>query len=129
MAYVELHPLVWSFDTEFRASKDPYFAPGHVFVEPVGDYVGKSGPLLAPSGFIASAEPYLNPHPAHSFQWTLGDIVRDPYFGLPDLPPEEKEERSPYRYLESFGEEDARLFFGRGWEGAHALRGAEGVEV
>ena len=74
-AYVEVHPLVWSFDEQFRATKDPYFAPGHVFVDPVGDYVGKSGELLAPSGFIASPRPYLNPHPAHSFQWTLGDIV------------------------------------------------------
>jgi len=73
--YVEVHPLVWSFDEQFRASKDPYFAPGHVFVEPVGDYVARSGELLAPSGFIASAEPQVNPHPAHSFQWTLGDIV------------------------------------------------------
>ncbi|MEO8181716.1 MAG: class I SAM-dependent methyltransferase [Deltaproteobacteria bacterium] len=73
--YVEVHPLVWSFDEQFRAAKDPYFAPGHIFVEPVGDYVAKSGELLAPSGFIASTEVQVNPHPAHSFQWTLGDIV------------------------------------------------------
>jgi len=70
-----VHPLLWSFDEQFRATKDPYFAPDRVFVEPVGDYVGKSGELLAPSGFIAGAEPYLNPHAAHSFQWTLADIV------------------------------------------------------
>jgi hypothetical protein len=74
-AYVELHPLLWSFDEQFRATKDPYFAPGHVFVEPVADYVGQSGALLAPSGFIGSTEPLMNQHPAHSFQWTLADIV------------------------------------------------------
>lgn len=73
--YVEIHPLLWSFDPEFRATKDPYFAPGRVFVEPVGDYVDRSGELLAPSGFVPSDGPYVNPHPAHSFQWTLADVV------------------------------------------------------
>lgn len=73
--YVEFHPLIWSFDEEFRATRDPYFAPGRAFVEPVGDYVGKSGAALAPSGFVATSDAPPNPHPAHSFQWTLGDIV------------------------------------------------------
>lgn len=73
--YVEFHPLIWSFDEEFRATRDPYFAPGRVFVDPVGDYVGKSGAALAPSGFVEVVNAPVNPHPAHSFQWTLGDIV------------------------------------------------------
>jgi len=73
--YVEFHPLIWSLDSEFRLTKDPYFAPGRVFAEPVGDYVQRSGPLLAPSGYLEGEQPFDNPYPAHSFQWTLGDVV------------------------------------------------------
>jgi SAM-dependent methyltransferase len=73
--YVEFHPLVWSLDDQFRFSKDPYFAPERVFTEPVSDYVAESGELLAPSGFVAAGGTFENPHPAHGFQWTLGQIV------------------------------------------------------
>jgi SAM-dependent methyltransferase len=73
--YVEFHPLIWSLDSDFRLTKDPYFAAGRVFDEPVGDYVERSGPLLAPSGYVESEQPFANPYPAHSFQWTLGDLV------------------------------------------------------
>jgi SAM-dependent methyltransferase len=73
--YVEFHPLVWSFDEQFQFVKDPYFAPGHVFEDPVGDYVGASGALLAPSGFVETSETFQNPHRAHSFQWTLADLL------------------------------------------------------
>jgi SAM-dependent methyltransferase len=73
--YVEFHPLIWSFDENFRFVKDPYFAQGRVFSEPVQDYVERSGALLAPSGYVESAEPFTNPHEAHSFQWTLAELV------------------------------------------------------
>ncbi len=73
--YVEFHPLVWSLDGAFRFSRDPYFAPGRVFTDPVEDYVGRSGELLAPSGFVATEAAFENPHAANAFQWTLGDIV------------------------------------------------------
>lgn len=73
--YVEFHPLVWSLDGAFRLSRDPYFARGHVFTDPVEDYVGRSGDLLAPSGFVATDAAFENPHRANAFQWTLGDIV------------------------------------------------------
>lgn len=71
--YVEFHPLVWSLDESFRFAGDPYFSPGRVFTEPVSDYVGRSGALLAPSGFEEGDASFTNPHPAHSFQWTLGE--------------------------------------------------------
>jgi SAM-dependent methyltransferase len=39
LVYVDFHPLVWSLDEQFRFAKDPYFAPGRVFTDPVRDYV------------------------------------------------------------------------------------------
>lgn len=73
---LDFHPLVWSFDEELHL-KDPYFAKGHVFSDPVRDYVGASGGALAPSGLVASegdeAAVFVNPHKAHSYQHPLGD--------------------------------------------------------
>jgi SAM-dependent methyltransferase len=71
---VDFHPLVWSFDEAFHL-KDPYFAEGHVFSDPVSDYVGASGGALAPSG-IAESEgdaAFVNPHQAHSYQHPVGE--------------------------------------------------------
>ncbi len=45
--FLEFHPLAWSFDQDFRL-KDPYFAPGQLFSDPVGDYVGKASGALSP---------------------------------------------------------------------------------
>jgi SAM-dependent methyltransferase len=73
---VDFHPLVWSFDDELHL-KDPYFAPGRVFSDPVGDYVGASGAALAPSGLAPNAaDPsaaFCNPHKAHSYQHPVAD--------------------------------------------------------
>ena len=73
---LDFHPLVWSFDEAFHL-KDPYFAKGHVFSDPVSDYVGASGGGLAPSGFVASegdaGAAFVNPHQAHSYQHPVGD--------------------------------------------------------
>lgn len=71
---VEFHPMAWSFDAAF-ALRDPYFAPGHAFSEPVSDYVGKSGGALSPSGHVALDAPYENPHPAHAYQQTVAELV------------------------------------------------------
>lgn len=71
----EFHPLVWTIDAEWRLSKDPYFAPGQRFSAPVEDYVGRSGPALAPMGYRELDAPYHNPHLAHAYQWTLADTV------------------------------------------------------
>lgn len=73
--YVEFHPLIWSFDPEFRFTKDPYFAKDRLFSQPVDDYVARSGALLAPSGYVDTEQTFQNPYPAHSFQWTLADLV------------------------------------------------------
>jgi SAM-dependent methyltransferase len=78
VAVFDFHPLVWSFDEAFHL-KDPYFAKGHVFSDPVSDYVGASGGGLAPSGIVESesegeaAAAFFNPHKAHSYQHPVGD--------------------------------------------------------
>jgi SAM-dependent methyltransferase len=71
---VEFHPMAWSFDAELRL-KDPYFAPGRLFSDPVSDYVAEALGALSPSGHLPSDVKYDNPHPAHSFQHTVADIV------------------------------------------------------
>ncbi len=76
LVMMEFHPLVWSFDEALHL-KDPYFAKGHVFSEPVSDYVGASGGALAPSGVVESegdaGAAFVNPHQAHSYQHPVGD--------------------------------------------------------
>lgn len=71
---VELHPMAWSFDARF-VLRDPYFAPGRLFSEPVSDYVAEAGAALAPSGFHDDGRTYVNPHRAHAAQHTVADIV------------------------------------------------------
>lgn len=57
-------------------------------------------------------------HPDHHEvvkAWTLGQLVDEPFFGLPplptmDLPPQ------PFRHLDYFRREHAHIFFGRGYQ-------------
>ena len=70
---LEIHPFIWSVGSSGEW-KDPYFAPGRDFADPVTDYVGESKGALSPSGHV-DAEPLVNPHVAHSWQHTVGDIV------------------------------------------------------
>lgn len=46
--------------------------------------------------------------------WNLPDAANDPYFGLPEWPGHYKLPDQPYRFLERYTNEDARVFFGRG---------------
>jgi hypothetical protein len=50
--------------------------------------------------------------------WTLPDAAGDPLFGLPPLPQQYALGRldSPFQYLNPFGRDQARVFFGRGYE-------------
>ena len=73
---LDFHPLVWSFADDLRSLKEPYFAPGHVYSDPVSDYVGASGAALAPSGLATPPDDgptFTNPHSAHSYQHTVAD--------------------------------------------------------
>ena len=47
--------------------------------------------------------------------WDLPEAAGDPLFGLPALPEMDLPE-NPFRYLEWFRREDARVFFGRGYQ-------------
>lgn len=57
---------------------------------------------------------YVRPGAERIHDWNLPTAAHDPLFGLPSLdeiyPPE------PYRYLEWYREEDARIFFGRSFQ-------------
>jgi PhzF family phenazine biosynthesis protein len=78
MVLVEFHPITFCFD-EQRKLTWPYFgaAQGEVIDEPggVSDYVGRSGEPLAPMGFVAPEQAFVNPHPAHGFAWSLSDVL------------------------------------------------------
>ncbi len=62
--------MVWSLGPK----PEGYFVAGAID-EPggVNDYVGET---LAPSGYEAGAAPFQNHQPAHSFQWTVADLVQ-----------------------------------------------------
>ena len=71
--FLEFHPLVWSFDERFVATKDPYFS-SEPFSAPVQDYVGAAAGALSPSGHI-DVDVGDNPHAAHAYQQTVAAIV------------------------------------------------------
>jgi len=73
LVLLEFHPLAWSFTATGKLT-DSYFLRGPIEESAgVNDYVG---PGLAPSGFTPSSSPFLNPEPAHCFQWTVAQIVQ-----------------------------------------------------
>lgn len=70
MVYVDFHPMLFSIGPTLRLDGDDYFSR-EPFVEPVGDYVGASGPALGGDG--VTAQP--NDIPATSWQHGLARIV------------------------------------------------------
>lgn len=76
LVMIEFHPLLAMYDAQGRLSA-PYSDPGnpHRAVEGVPDYVGHSGPGLAPGGFHAGIVNFKNPYPAHTFHWGLGELL------------------------------------------------------
>jgi 2-polyprenyl-3-methyl-5-hydroxy-6-metoxy-1,4-benzoquinol methylase len=76
LVLLEFHPLIWSIG-ERGYVKESYFLPEPIHeAGGVEDYVGMSGEGLAPMGFAAGVENFVNPEPCVSFQWTVADIVR-----------------------------------------------------
>lgn len=76
LVLLEFHPMCWSFDAEGRVIasyfiEDPIEERGGV-----NDYVGGTGPDLAPMGWVPGHEPFANPEPAVSFQYTVAQIVQ-----------------------------------------------------
>jgi SAM-dependent methyltransferase len=74
---VDYHPLILTLDCEWRV-RHPYSSHGEPlsWAEGVNDYVGDVGAVLAPSGFVARDEPFVNPHPTEEFAWGVGDLLR-----------------------------------------------------
>jgi SAM-dependent methyltransferase len=71
LVLVDFHPLVWSVGEDGQLSGDDYFARGP-YVEPVKDYVARSGPHLHAK---PDAMPLENDVPASSFQYGVGELV------------------------------------------------------
>lgn len=72
---LEFHPLALMYDEAGRLTY-PYGGGAHVVSpEGVGDYVARSGPALAPSGFVAGQVEFKNPHASHEFSWGVADIL------------------------------------------------------
>lgn len=69
--YVDFHPLVWSIAPDRRLAGDDYFSAAP-FVEPVDDYVARSGAGLGASPLAVPGE---NDVPATCWQHGLGAIV------------------------------------------------------
>lgn len=74
LVFLEFHPLLASIGADWKP-RDPYFYPGHVFDEPIGDYVADSGEALTPSGFAPGVQGFQNPHPSAAWQWTVADVL------------------------------------------------------
>jgi SAM-dependent methyltransferase len=74
---VEFHPFSMVFDEDLELAY-PYFGGGEPLAWPegVGDYVGRSGEALAPSGFMEGVRDFENPHPVHEFQWGVAEVMQ-----------------------------------------------------
>jgi SAM-dependent methyltransferase len=67
---IEIHPLVWCID-QHGHHFDSY-ETSKTYDDGVSDYVTAS---LAPSGYVDIADPFVNPHPALSWQHTSAQII------------------------------------------------------
>lgn len=74
---VDFHPFSMVFDEHFKVAY-PYFGEGDPLTwdEGVGDYVGRAGDALAPSGFVEGNSTFHNPHPVHEFQWPVAEVFQ-----------------------------------------------------
>ena len=72
---IDFHPMALMFNERFELLF-PYFGAGQPYKwdEGVSDYVGASGPALAPSGFAEGVREFQNPHPVYEFQWHLSAV-------------------------------------------------------
>jgi SAM-dependent methyltransferase len=73
---VDFHPVSMIFDEHFKPAY-AYFSDDNPlkWEEGIGDYVGRSGPALAPSGFKEGVRDFKNPHANYEFQWPIADIL------------------------------------------------------
>jgi SAM-dependent methyltransferase len=73
---VEFHPMVGIFEWDWSMTY-PYFGNESPMTleHGIGDYVALAGEALAPSGYLAGVEGFVNPHRGHEFQWGIGEVA------------------------------------------------------
>ncbi|NPC75265.1 class I SAM-dependent methyltransferase [Corallococcus exiguus] len=71
---VDFHPLALTLDEQWRLHY-PYGGGVHVETSGVTDYVAQAQEALVPWGFKKGVKDFRNPHPDHTFQWGLGEII------------------------------------------------------
>jgi SAM-dependent methyltransferase len=76
LVVLEFHPLINALDWDWELKGD-YFNEGRAssFDNGIGDYVALSREALAPSGYLEGAGDFVNPHPGHEFNWTVGEVI------------------------------------------------------
>lgn len=76
LVLMEFHPVGWLFDDDW-SHRWPYFWDGKPFTSETGvrDYVAASDTGLTPKGYEEGVREFTNPHAAHSFSWTIGEII------------------------------------------------------
>ncbi len=76
LVVVDFHPLAAMLDEDWQF-RHPYASNGQAleFPEGISDYVAGSAGALVPWGYEPGLQGFRNPHPAHEFFWSLGDIV------------------------------------------------------
>jgi SAM-dependent methyltransferase len=76
LVVVEFHPFGFVFEEDWSL-KYPYPDGGKHFAwdDGIGDYVGRAGDALAPSGYLEGVKDFVNPVTCHEFAWGVGDIV------------------------------------------------------
>jgi SAM-dependent methyltransferase len=72
---MEFHPFAMIFDDHAEPKYDYRMTDPLSWDDGIRDYVAESCGGLTPSGPVAAAEPFLNPHPSHEFQRGIGDIL------------------------------------------------------
>ena len=73
---VDYHPVEMMFDEELRHAI-PYSTHGRPITwdDGVGDYIARSGPAGAPSGWMAGVQDFQNSHPSHEFHWATSEVI------------------------------------------------------
>ena len=73
LVVVEYHPTYGIFENGWQITFPALGGVPVVFDQGIGDYVAETG--IAPGGYAAGTEGFVNLNPSHEFTWGIGDIV------------------------------------------------------
>lgn len=73
---IDFHVGMGLFDEDLQ-HKYPYSTHGQPMTwdDGVSDYVGESGDVITPSGWLEGVQDFENPHPVHEFIWSLSEVL------------------------------------------------------